>query len=311
MMKDPRKVFEVAFDQLGADDKTILAVSCDSAKGAGMSTFIKHFPQRYIEVGISEQTAIGVCAGLAETGFKPVIAAITPFLTMRAYEMIRNDIGYTNRNVTLVGSGGGLAYSTLGSSHEAIEDISLMRTIPNMVILAPGDGHEIQQALRLAMQHVGPVYLRMPRHELRDIPGKDDERYEIGKSRTLRKGKDVLMLTYGTMINEALDAADILLTMGITASIESFLTLRPIDAKALIRRVRDYEHIVTIEEHSKTAGFGAYIAELLANQDFDGHHHILGIEEGSKEVGPYREILDVHGLSAKKMADTIQFLLKK
>jgi transketolase len=311
MMKDPRKVFEAAFDKIGSENPLVLAVSCDSAKGAGMATFISHYPQRYVEVGISEQTAIGVCAGLAETGFKPVLAAITPFLTMRAYEQIRNDIGYTNRNVTLVGSGGGLAYSTLGSSHEAIEDISLMRTIPNMVILAPGDGNEIEQALRLAVDHIGPVYLRMPRHELRDIPGDPDGIFTIGKSRTLRKGKDVLILTYGTMINEALDACDILLTRGISASVESFLTVRPIDAKALIRRVRDYEHIVTIEEHSKTAGFGAYIAELLADKDFKGRQHILGVEEGSKNVGPYREILNAYGLSAEKIADSIAVLLKK
>ena len=311
MMKDPRKVFEAEFDKIGAENPLVLAVSCDSAKGAGMATFIHHYPKRYVEVGISEQTAIGVCAGLAETGFKPVLAAITPFLTMRAYEQIRNDIGYTHRNVTLVGSGGGLAYSTLGSSHEAIEDISLMRTIPNMVILVPGDGNEIEQALRMAIAYNGPVYLRMPRQELRDIPVDSDEKLTIGKSRTLRHGKDVLVLTYGTMINETLDACEILLTQGISTSVESFLTVRPIDAQMLIQRVRDYEHIVTIEEHSKTAGFGGYIAELLADKDFKGTQHILGVEEGSKQVGPYREILMIHGLSAEKIAASIAAILKK
>ena len=311
MMKDPRKVFEAAFDKIGAANPLVIAVSCDSAKGAGMAAFIHHYPERYVEVGISEQTAIGVCAGLAETGFKPVLAAITPFLTMRAYEAIRNDIGYTNRDVVLIGSGGGLAYSTLGSSHEAIEDISLMRTIPNMVILAPGDGNEIEQALRLAIAHDGPVYLRMPRQELRDIPGDPNEEFVIGTSRTLRKGKSVLILTYGTMINEALDAADILMIQGISASIEAFLTVRPIDANALMRRARDYEHIVTIEEHSRTAGFGGMIAELLADKDFKGRQHILGVEEGSKNVGPYRAILNAYGLSSEKIAESIAAILKK
>ena len=310
MLSDPRKVFESTFAKLGLANPLILAVSCDSAKGAGMGTFIKQFPDRYVEVGISEQTAIGVCAGLAETGFKPVLAAITPFLTMRAYEAVRNDIGYTCRNVTLVGSGGGLAYSTLGSSHEAIEDISLMRTIPNMVILAPGDGKEIEQALLLAIEHNGPVYLRMPRHELRDIPGNPTENYAIGKSRTLLEGKDILILTYGTMINESLDAADILKEKGISVSVESFLTVWPIDEKALERKVKDYEHIVTIEEHSKTAGFGGCIAELLADKEFKGDHHILGVEEGSKKVGPYREILKSHGLDAEEISNTILGILK-
>jgi transketolase len=311
MMKDPRKVFEQAFDKIGADNPLVLAVSCDSAKGAGMATFISHYPARYVEVGISEQTAIGICAGLTETGFKPVLAAITPFLTMRAYEQIRNDIGYTHRNVILIGSGGGLAYSTLGSSHEAIEDISLMRTIPNLVILAPGDGNEIEQALQLAVQHKGPVYLRMPRHELRDIPNEKNEKYEIGKSRTLRDGKDVLILTYGTMINESLDAVEILLKQGIHAAIESFMTVRPVDAETLTQRVRDYKHIVTIEEHSKTAGFGGYIAEMLAESAYKGNLHILGVEEGSKKVGPYREILKAHGLDSVSIAETIATILKK
>lgn len=311
MMSDPRKVFETALDKLGEANPRILAVSCDSAKGAGMATFIKHFPDRYVEVGISEQTAIGVCAGLAETGFKPVLAAITPFLTMRAYEAIRNDIGYTNRNVTLVGSGGGLAYSTLGSSHEAIEDIALMRTIPNMVVLVPGDGREIEEALRLAIEHEGPAYLRMPRHELRDLPKEANEEFSIGEPRSLREGNDVLILTFGTMINESLDAAEILQKQGVSASVETFLSVVPIDAEALIRKVRSFKHVVTIEEHSKTAGFGSYVAEILADQGFKGKQHILGVEEGSKKVGPYREILKAHGLDSAEISNKILRILNE
>jgi len=296
MLRDPRKV---------------LAVSCDSAKGAGMQTFIDQFPKRYIEVGISEQTAIGICAGLAESGFKPVLAAITPFITMRAYEQVRNDIGYANMNVTLVGSGGGLAYSTLGSSHEAIEDIALMRTIVHMVILAPGDGYEIEQALKLAVEHKGPVYLRMPRHPLRDIPTEPNEKLAIGKSRCLRQGKDVLFLTYGTMINEVLDAAEILQSKGISARVESFLTVKPLDANTIYNLCQSYDHIVSVEEHVKTAGFGSYISELLADKPFKGKHHILGVEEGSKRVGPYQEILEVYGLSKDRIAQTVEALIKQ
>jgi transketolase len=310
MLRDPRKVFEAAFATIGETNQSVLAVSCDSAKGAGMQSFIDRFPNRYVEVGISEQTAIGICAGLAESGFKPVLATITPFVTMRAYEQVRNDIGYANMNVTLVGSGGGLAYSTLGSSHEAIEDIALMRTIVNMVILVPGDGNEIEQALQMAVEQKGPVYLRMPRHPLRDIPTEANEKFEIGKSRCLRQGKDVLFLTYGTMINEVLDAAEILETKGISASSESFLTVKPLDANALFSLCAPYEHIVTVEEHVKTAGFGSYISELLADKDFKGKQHILGVEEGSKRVGPYNEILKVYGLSKDSIAENVAVLIK-
>jgi transketolase C-terminal domain/subunit len=134
---DPRKVFDETLLQLGRENGRIVAVSCDSASGGGMGGFFNAFPERSIEAGISEQNAVGICAALAKQGMIPVITVITPFLTMRAYEQIRDDVGYMNSNVKLVGSGGGLAYSTLGSTHQAVEDVALMRTIPNMTILCP------------------------------------------------------------------------------------------------------------------------------------------------------------------------------
>lgn len=300
---DPRKVFEATLLDIGYKDKRVLAVSCDSAKGAGMSSFINAFPERYVEVGISEQNGIGICAGLSEVGFIPVIAVITPFLTMRAYEQVRNDIGYANSNVKMVGSGGGLAYSTLGSSHEAIEDIAVMRTIPNMTILCPGDGYEVDEALRLAIKHEGPVYIRMPRHALEPIKVPEERNIEIGQSETIIEGNDVLILATGTMIKEAKDAAIKLRNFGINAKVEAFMTVKPIDSTKLIELCKPYKNIFSVEEHSTIGGFGSSIAEILASEKDMGQLHILGVNEGSKLVGPYREVLEAYGLTGNKIAD--------
>jgi len=307
---DPRKTFETTLLELGKSNENILAVSCDSAKGAGMSSFINEFPDRYIEVGISEQNGVGICSGLSQVDFIPIIAVITPFLTMRAYEQIRTDIGYINANVKLVGSGGGLAYSTLGFTHEAIEDIAVMRTIPNMTILCPGDGYEVDQALRLAIEHEGPVYIRMPRHGLLPIRAAENRNIEIGKSETIVEGDDVLILATGTMVREAVDAAKELEASGIKAKVESFMTVKPIDMEKLVDLCKSYEHIFTVEEHSKTAGFGSSVAEILISEKDMGQVHILGVEEGSTRVGPYREILEVYGLTGEGIAKSIKEKLK-
>lgn len=302
---NPRNVFESTLLDIGTINNQVLAVSCDSAKGAGMASFIKSFPDRYVEVGISEQNAVGICAGLAELGFIPVIAVITPFLTMRAYEQVRNDIGYANTNVKLVGSGGGLAYSTLGSSHEAIEDISVMKTIPNMTILCPGDGYEVDKALRLAIEHDGPVYIRMPRHALEDIKEPESRNIVIGESETIVNGNEVLIIATGTMVKEAKDAAIKLNDIGISTRVENFMTVKPINKIKLVELCRQFKAIFTVEEHSKVAGLGSSIAELLISEKDRTPLHILGIEEGSKLVGPYREVLNEYGLTGDKIAEMI------
>jgi transketolase len=308
---NPRKVFETTLLDIGNINNQVLAVSCDSAKGAGMASFIKRFPDRYVEVGISEQNAVSICAGLAELGYIPVIAVITPFLTMRAYEQVRNDIGYANANVKLVGSGGGLAYSTLGSSHEAIEDISVMRTIPNMTILCPGDGYEVDRALRLAIEHNGPVYIRMPRHALEDLKEPKSRNVVIGESETIVEGNDILIIATGTMVKEAKDAAIKLNEVGISASVESFMTVKPINKVKLIALCRRFKAIFTVEEHSKIGGLGSSIAEILVSEEGIMPLHILGVEEGSKLVGPYREVLCEYGLTGNKIAEIISKTFSK
>jgi len=302
-LKDPRKAFGEALLKLGKENKDILAVSCDSASGGGMGDFFKAFPERTVEVGISEQNAIGICAALARQGFIPVITVITPFLTMRAYEQVRDDVGYMNTNVKLVGSGGGLAYSTLGSTHQAVEDIALMQTIPNMTIFSPCDAHDVKEALKMAVEIEGPVYIRMPRQRRKVIA--QERCLAFGKAEVLKEGGDIAIFATGPMVEESQVAAEILKTQGIDAAVLGFMTIKPLDEDVIKEYSGIVETIVTVEEHSVVGGFGSAVAQHLAPVKNSPAVHIFGIPMGAKETGQYRELVDYYGLSGERIAENI------
>ncbi len=303
MSLDPRKVFGETLVKLGREDKRIVAVSCDSALGGGMGDFFRTFPDRSVEAGISEQNAVSICAGLAGQGFIPVLTAITPFITMRAYEQVRDDIGYMNLSVKLVGSGGGLAYSTLGSTHQATEDVAVMRTIPNMTIFSPCDGTDVSEALRMAVETDGPVYIRMPRQPREVIALKRD--IKLGKAEVLKDGKDVAILATGPMTEEAQVAAEILKKDGIDAAVLGFMTIRPLDEEAIKAYAGRVGVVVTVEEHSVINGFGSAVAQCLAPLNDKPPVHIIGIKEGAKNTGPYKELLEYYGLTGERIAENI------
>lgn len=308
-MMDPRKAFDAALLELGRENKDVVGVSCDSALGGGMGSFFKAFPERTVETGISEQTAIGICAALAKQGMIPIIVVITPFITMRAYEQVRDDIGYMNMNVKLVGSGGGLAYSTLGSTHQAIEDIALMRTIPNMTILSPCDSYDVREAIRMAVSIKGPVYIRMPRQARKVIAA--ERHVELAKAEVLKDGGDIAIFATGPMVEEAQIASEILKRDGIDAAVLGFMTVRPLDGVAIRDFAKKVRAVVTVEEHSVIGGFGSAVAELLAPVKDAPPVHIMGISEGAKNTGPYNELLDHYGLTGERIAENIKQLVKE
>lgn len=300
---DPRKAFGDTLLKLGADNKRIIAVSCDSASGGGMSDFFKAFPERTVETGISEQNAVGICAALAKQGMIPVITVITPFLTMRAYEQIRDDVGYMNTNVKLVGSGGGLAYSTLGATHQAVEDIALMRTIPGMTIFSPCDAYDVSEALKAAISIDGPVYIRMPRQP-RDVAA-IRRVIKPGKAEVLKDGEDIAIFATGPMVEEAQVAAEIIKSTT-DAAVLAFMTVKPLDEDAVRYYADKAGHIFTVEEHSITGGLGTAVAQCLASVRNSPPVHIMGVPEGAKETGPYKELLDHYGLTGERIAETIK-----
>jgi transketolase len=304
-LADPRRAFGETLLELGREDGRIVAVSCDSASGGGMGEFFKAFPGRSVEAGISEQNAVGICAALARRGMIPVIAVITPFLTMRAYEQVRDDVGYMKTNVKLVGSGGGLAYSTLGSTHQAVEDVALMRTIPNMTIFSPCDAYDVREALKAAVEIDGPVYIRMPRQP-REVHAQQ-RRFEKGKAEVLKDGRDIAIFATGPMVEEAQIAAEILKQSGTDAAVVGFTTIKPLDEVTVRKYAGRVKAIVTAEEHSVTNGFGSAVAQCLAASPVVPVH-IIGVPEGAKQTGPYKELLEYYGLTGERIAETIKGL---
>lgn len=305
ILKDPRKVFSTVLLQLGFENSKILSVSCDSASGSGMKDFIHEFPDRYVEIGISEQNAMGVCAGLAESGFIPIVSAIAPFISMRCYEQIRNDVGYANMNVKIIGSSSGLSHSTLGSSHQALEDIGLMRSVPNMTIINPGDAYEVEMALRVAVEHYGPVYIRMPRHAVEDIQDPFNRSFKLGVAEELEDGKDIMLIATGMMVREAQRASVLLKARGLNAGVINVHTIKPMDRKIIENACKSCKALFTIEEHSVTGGLGSAVVEAAADISKDVPIHIMGIGEGACNIGPYRELLDSYVLTAEKLADKV------
>ncbi len=307
-MSDPRKAFETKLVELARQDKRIVAVSCDSCSGGGLGAFFKEFPERSVEVGISEQNAVSLCAAMARQGLLPVLVIINPFLTMRAYEQIRDDLGYMKTNVVIVGSGGGLAYSTLGSTHIAVEDVGLMRSVPHLTVLAPGDADEVSFSLEQALAVDGPVYIRMPRQS-RNAPVAGKRSLQLGKAEVLSAGGDAALYTYGPSAEEAMKACRLLREEGISLSVLNFTTVKPLDTEAVLAHAKDKKAVFTLEEHAPVGGLGSAVAEVLAQGGVGVPLHMMAVPEGAKSTGPYTELLDFYGLSGSEVAKRITAVL--
>lgn len=304
-VRDPRKAFEQKLVALANENQKIFALSCDSASGGGLSSFFSLFPERAVEVGISEQNAVGIAAAMSRQGLIPVLVIINPFLTMRAFEQVRDDLGYMNSNVKIVGSGGGLAYSTLGSTHIAIEDVALMRTVPNLTILAPGDAGEVEAALERAMEIIGPVYIRMPRQPRGEPAGRDISRIRHGKAEALTQGDDVALITYGPSVEEALKAADLLAAKQIGVTVVDAMTIKPLDTAEIQTHICGKKAVFTLEEHIPTGGIGSAVAELMASMKEVPPLYPMGVPEGAKQTGPYEELLAYYRLDGASVAEYI------
>lgn len=303
---NPRETFGEALLELGKKDKNIMAVSCDSGAGSGMNPFKEALPDQYLEVGINEQNAIGVCAGLAEAGFIPVVSAIAPFISMRAFEQVRNDVAYAKMNVKIIGSSSGLSHCALGSTHQAIEDLALMRVLPNMVVLNPGDGYEVEIALREAINHVGPVYLRMPRHPMAEPLEVSQRSIKLGKGEVLLDaGDEIVIAVTGTLSTDGLLAGKALQEKGYGVKVLNFTTVKPLDVKLLKDAYQKANYLFTLEEHSEIGGFGGAVLEALGTIKHNAPIHRFAIADGSVNTGPYRELLGAYGLTYEEVTKNI------
>lgn len=247
-----------------SEDPKVLTLLSDN----GIIVFDRYrerFPNQLINFGISEATSIGVAAGLASSGYQPFVYSISPFITCRVYEHIRNDICYQNLNVTVVGTGAGYAYSSLGPTHHATEDMAFMRVMPNMTVVSPADPMETRKATQALYHHQGPAYLRIGTGRNPEVYQEDYE-FTLGKGVLLRPGNDITLISTGTILDEVLKAADSLEQEGVSTRVVNIHTLFPLDHQIILDAAAETKRLLVIEEHSILGGLGGAIAEILMEQ---------------------------------------------
>lgn len=259
-----RNAFATEITALAAEDERTVLLSGDIGNKL-FDNYKERFPQRFFNCGVAEANMIGMAAGMALSGLRPVTYTITPFTTTRCLEQIRVDVCYHNVPVVIVGVGGGLSYAGLGPTHHSCEDIALLRVLPNMTVICPGDAVEVRQALRAALRHDGPVYIRLGKKG-EPVIHKETPDFIIGKGIVLQTGNDVCLLSTGNMLPTAMQAAEELEKRGASAQVVSFHTVKPLDEALLLNVFSNFSVVVTIEEHSRLGGLGGSVAEWLSDQ---------------------------------------------
>lgn len=292
---DCREAFAAALEALAAREPRVVAVVNDSVGSSKLAAFRKRFPDRVVNVGIAEQTMVGVGAGLANGGKIPFVSAASCFLTARAMEQIKADVAYSNTNVKLVGQSPGVAYGELGATHHSIEDMAWMRLLPNLVILVPSDSWETTRAVEAAAEIEGPVFIRVSRMPVPALPRPADAEFKPGRAEVLRQGGDAAIIANGVMVHRALAAAEQLALSGISASVINMSTVAPLDVDAILAAAATGA-IVTMEEHSVRGGLGGAVAEVVATHR-PTHMRLLGFP-GFMPTGSPEFLLEKFGLTA-------------
>jgi len=290
-------------------DERVVAACADLTDSTKMSEFAKAFPERFIEIGVAEQNLVTVGSGMAAMGKIPFVSSYAAFEPGRCWEQIRTTICLNNQPVKLIGSHAGLYTGADGATHQMLEDLALMRVLPNMVVLAPGDSLEAEKAtLAMAKDH-RPNYMRLAR-EATPVFTTLDTPFEIGKAYVLEEGEDVSIITTGTMTYQALLAAEMLYKHGIDAEVVHVPTLKPLDNETILKSIRKTKYVVTVEEGQINAGLGGAIAEL-AGENYPVPMKRMGMHDRFGESGTPEELLEYFGLTAKHIVKTVQTLLPK
>ena len=288
-----RKTFINTLIDLARKDKDIVLITPDMGFSV-LEPFFDEFPERAINCGIAEQNAVSIASGLALMGKKPYVYTIIPFLTGRAYEQVRLEVAYMNTNVKLIGIGAGFTYGAAGATHHAIEDISLMRTLPNMTVCCPGDNNEAEQIIRKTVNNNKPMYIRIGRHN-RGIF--DNNTIEIGKASIIEKGEDIAIISTSNMLPDAYDYCQKLKSEGRKPYLISMHTIKPLDKECLLSLINKGVEIHTLEEHSIIGGLGSAVAEVIAESGNGIKFKRIGIpDEFSHYIGSQKYIKKQFGL---------------
>ncbi|MCI8962901.1 MAG: transketolase family protein [Eubacterium sp.] len=292
-----RESYGNALAELGAEFENLVVLDADLAAATKTGVFKKAFPDRHIDCGIAECNMIGIAAGLAATGKIPFASSFAMFAAGRAFEQVRNSVAYPKLNVKIGATHAGISVGEDGATHQCNEDIALMRTIPGMVVLNPSDDVEAKAAVRAAIEHEGPVYLRFGRLAVPVINDKPDYKFELGKGVVLREGKDVTIIATGLPVSECLAAADKLAAEGIDAKVINIHTIKPLDEELVLAAAKETGKVVTVEEHSVIGGLGSAVCDLLSEK-CPTKVMKIGINDTFGESGPAVELVKKYGLDA-------------
>ena len=305
-----RESFGMALCELAKEHDDILVLDADLAAATKTEIFKKAYPDRFFDCGIAEGNMIGVAAGLAAAGKVPFAASFAMFATGRAYEQVRNSVGYPHLNVKIAGSHAGISVGEDGATHQCCEDLALMRTIPGMVVLNPADHYEMMAATKAAYEYQGPVYIRLGRLAIESFNDPDNYTFEIGKGITLEEGSDVTVIATGLVVYEALKAVRALKEKGINARLINMHTIKPIDKDIIIKAANETGRIITVEEHNIIGGLGEAVAAVTA-ENCPVPVNRIGGEDIFGHSGPAVGLLSEFGLDAEGIEKKITEIMSK
>ena len=299
-----RDAYGKALVKLGEVNDDVVVLDADLSKSTKTNDFYKAYPNRFFNMGIAEQNLVGAACGFATAGKIPFVSTFAMFATGRAFEVIRNSACYPKLNVKVCATHAGITVGEDGGSHQSIEDISLMRSIPNMTVLVPADGIEAEKMIFAAAEFNGPMYVRLGRSAVPTL-FEEDYKFEIGKGVVLRDGDDATIIACGMMVNEALVAADMLKEENINVRVINMSTIKPIDTELIIKAAKETKAIVTAEEHSIIGGLGSAVSEVVC-ENYPVIVKKVGVNDSFGESGTPNELLEKYGLTAKNIVEKVK-----
>ncbi|MVM32582.1 transketolase family protein [Spirosoma sp. HMF4905] len=302
--KDTRSGFGAGISELGRTNPNVIALTADLAGSLKLETFIKENPERFVQCGIAEANMIGVSAGLTIGGHIPFATTFANFATGRVYDQIRQSVAYSNKNVKICASHAGLTLGEDGATHQILEDLGMMKMLPNMTVINPCDYNQTKAATIAIAEHVGPVYLRFGRPVI-PVFTPADQKFEIGKAWTVNEGKDVSIFCTGHLVWEAIKAGEILSEQGIEADIINIHTIKPLDVEAILASVKKTGCAVSAEEHMLNGGLGDSVAQVLA-QNFPAPLEYIGVHDTFGESGTPDQLMQKYGLTADKIVEQVK-----
>ncbi|OLR58063.1 transketolase [Anaerostipes sp. 992a] len=304
-----RESYGNALVELGKEHENLVVLDADLAAATKTGTFKKAFPDRHIDCGIAEANMVGIGAGLAAAGMVPFVSSFAMFAAGRAFEQVRNSVGYPHLNVKIGATHAGISVGEDGATHQCNEDIALMRTIPGMVVISPADDVEAKAAVRAAYEYDGPVYLRFGRLAAPVIFDEETYKFEIGKGQVVTEGTDVTIIATGLMVGNSMEAAKMLAEKGISAKVINMATIKPLDEELVIAAAKETGKVVTVEEHSVIGGLGSAVCDVLSEKCPTPVLKV-GVNDVFGHSGPALDLIAEFGLDAKGIAEKVERFVK-